>query len=286
MLEWISESFLKMADELRHNIQRLQSFGLNNREADITAELIGAESVSVSDLSRFTRIPRSSIYRYLDELEEKGVIEWVLSPQGRRVKLASLEFFRSQIKDDIKKVKAREKELTNFIQRIEQPEERGRIQPVVRYYEGKSGIRQLIWNTLSAKGPTRVYTNAVRREIVGRKWFVNYLLEFVNRNHSAKVLGDYDYARNSYQKYGSRNKYFAPVRSFVETTQERIIPSKLLEIKGETYIYNNIVASYSWEGKKLVGSEIESEYIFRTQKSIFDFLWSTTTEKDSIEKYL
>jgi hypothetical protein len=126
----------------------------------------------------------------------------------------------------------------------------------------------------------------MRKEIVGDKWLTNYCLEFVKRGIRDKVLCDEKHASNSYQKYGGRLKYFSPITKFYEISDERVIKLEMINIHGETYIYNNTFACYTWEDDLLVGFEITSKYIASTQRSIFDFLWSQTTKQDSIDNFL
>ena len=99
----------------------------------------------------------------------------------------------------------------------------------------------------------------MRKEIVGNKWLERYIERFVEMGLSDHVLGDANYANNSYQKYGGRSSYFFHNKDFLKTSQERVVDSPVININGETYIYNNIVAYYTWEANKLFGVEINSK---------------------------
>jgi sugar-specific transcriptional regulator TrmB len=265
---------------------KFEALGLNQNEALILSHLAELPEVNVTDLGKRTNIPRGSIYRHLFELEQKGFIEWILDTKGKKVSLANLSALKHIIEESRKELDQKEDIFEQITQDVGTKRELSVEKPIIRHFEGKEGVKQLIWNTLDAKTEIKVYTNAFRKELFGQMWLVDYTLEFVKRNLKDKVLGDENYAKEFHQKYGSRNTYFSPVKQFAEISKERIIKSPLLKIQGEIYIYNDVVASYTWEDNTLIGNEIKSKYFSTTQSTIFDLLWSQTTEDDSLDKYL
>jgi len=53
-----------------------------------------------------------------------------------------------------------------------------------------------------------------------------------------------------------------------------IIPKKKYYITNDILIYNDVFAIMSLEKGNLLGVEIENEEIAKTQRSIFDLVWS------------
>lgn len=264
---------------------KLKELGFNDKEIEILNILGNKGSSDVTYISKTTNIPRSSVYRYLEDLKTKGIINWELTTQGKNVILASFDQLKSKLEDQKEELNSRIDLLNQLPSDFSQLLKISKSQPSVRYYEGKEGIRQIIWNTLKSKNLIKVYSNAIRKEILGEKWLRDYCMEFIKRDLNEKVLGDTEYANDSYQKYGGREKYYSPVNEYYKRSDERILDKKMLQIKGEMYIYDNIVSFYTWEGNELVGSEIESEFISGTQSSIFDVLWDLTNEVDVVDKY-
>lgn len=265
---------------------KFEKLGLSQSEALILSHLAELPEVNVTNLSKRTSIPRGSIYRYLFELEQKGFIEWIFDTKGKKVSIANLSALRHLIEESRKELDQKEDLLKQITQEVALKRELSTYTPVIRHFEGKEGVKQLIWNTLEAETTVKVYTNAFRKELFGQAWLVDYTLEFVKKNLRDQVLGDVNYAEEFHQKYGSRFEYFNPVQKFAEISQERILKSPFLKIQGEVYIYNDVVASYTWEDTTLIGNEIRSKYFSTTQSTIFDLLWSQTTENDLLDRYV
>jgi len=266
--------------ELKNKLIRI---GLTREEIAVILYVAENNETKVASISNKLKISRSSLYRLIDSLEQKGLIKKVLTTQGNNITLSNLENLKNQIeerKQEIEQQLNGFEELTNSILALKKL---NKPSPEVRYFEGKEGIRQIIWDTLKSKNTIRCYTNAIRKEIVGAKWLTDYCLRFVNNNLDEKVLGDQIYAENSYQPYGGRQKYYLPVIEYFRRSDERILNIPFLKIKGEIYIYNNIFSFYTWEGEKLIGAEIQSEFISLTQSSIFDVIWNMTKEDNSID---
>jgi len=263
--------------------KKLINLGLSREEIDVMLFIAQNGDSKIADICSQIKIPRSSIYRLIDKLEQKGLIKKVLTTQGSNIALSNLENLKNQISDKQEELKNQLNEFDQLTNSILSLKNLNKPSPEVRYFEGKEGIRQIIWDSLKASNTIRCYTNAIRKDIVGAKWLTDYCIKFVNSNLNEKVLGDTIYSKESYQKYGGREKYYSPVKEYFKKSDERVLDIPFLKIKGEIYIYNNIFAFYTWESNKLVGAEIQSESISITQSSIFDVLWNLTTEENSID---
>src|SRR3990167_9821405 len=70
-------------------ITQLEQFGLDEVEVQIYLNLLAGGAKTPLDLSRETNINRSKIYRYLDRLKQKRLIEETDKGRGLRLKAAS-----------------------------------------------------------------------------------------------------------------------------------------------------------------------------------------------------
>jgi sugar-specific transcriptional regulator TrmB len=266
--------------------KRLGELGLSTEEGKIIVAIGKLGESKITDISQLTTIPRSSVYRYVDIMEKKGLVKKILTTQGNKIILSNFSTLKNQIAE--KKV-VLDKQLTGLDEIINSINSFGTLaktNPEIKYYEGKEGVRQLIWNTLQAKNTIRCYTNATRKDIVGEKWLTEYCLDFCNKGLNEKVLDDKIYSENSYQKFGGRKGYYSPIVEFLKRSDERILNVPYFKIKGEIYMYNDIFSFYTWESSKLIGAEIKSEFMSITQSSIFDVLWGMTTKKDNIDNII
>lgn len=244
--------------------QNLKILGLNKSEISVFLALLSKGIMSMTQLSKVTNIPRTTVYRICENLADKKFIEWIIDQRGYKAKAVRVEMLNFLIQDKKSELESIQKALKNlkFIVKFS-PKNLPATQ--VRYYKGKSGMKQLIWNTLKAKKIIIGYSIYGRKEIVGSKFIKKYIWEFQKRKLRDKVLV---------------NKKVVPrVLKALKTAHQqkyedvRVIKKKNFYISGDTYIYNNIYAVNFWNKDEIVGVEIENPEIAKMQMSIFNILW-------------
>jgi DNA-binding MarR family transcriptional regulator len=264
----------------------LSELGLSTEEVLIIDYLAEHLDVSVTEIGRKTAISRSSIYRCLDKLEAQGWIQYVLTTQGKNVRLADLSSLRWIFEEQKQTLRERENNFNELILKAENTLKKKALPLQVRYYEGRGGLRQTYWNMQNSKGLVRVFTSLVRRKLVGDKWLEYHLIEFSRLKIPVRIIGDAEYAKYAYEEYGNREKYYGSASDLVFQFDERIYNRPDFKIKGEIIVYNDIVATHSTEGNKIVGSEVKSDHLSTSLKSVFDEIWNLTSEKDRIDEIL
>ncbi len=70
----------RMEDEYREISQHLQKFGLSEYESRVYIGLVAMEQGTAEEISESSSVPRTSTYKVLESLEEKGYVD---SVQGR-----------------------------------------------------------------------------------------------------------------------------------------------------------------------------------------------------------
>jgi DNA-binding MarR family transcriptional regulator len=264
----------------------LSELGLSTEEVLIIAYLTEHLDVSVSEIGKKTGISRSSIYRCLDRLEAQGWIQYVLTTQGKNIRLADLSSLKWIFEEQKQKLKESETHFNELIAKAENTSKVNATPLQIRYYEGRGGLRQTYWDTLKSSGLIRVFTSLVRRKLVGDKWLEYHLIEFSRLKIPVRIIGDAEYAKYAYEEYGNREKYYGTASDLVFQFDERIYNKPDFNIKGEIIVYNDIVATHSTEGGKIVGSEVKSDHLSTSLKSVFDEIWKLTSEGDRIDEIL
>jgi len=241
----------------------LKLIGLDKNERSVYKKLLSGGVMTVSQLAKSTNIPRTTIYRICENLSKKNFLEWVVYKMGKKVKAIppqKLDYIVKQKQnqlENLQKALDNLKELTKISKNIPLTE--------IRYYKGKSGMKQLIWNTLHAREGIVGYSIYGRKKIVGEKFIEKYILEFKKKSLTDKVLVN--------------EKIFPEVKKALKGSHQqskddvRIIRNDKFYISGDTYIYNNIYAVNFWNKEEIIGVEIENEQIVKVQKGIFDILW-------------
>jgi len=246
----------------------LYKLGLTKQEVDIYLSLLENETHTIKEISQITGINRTTTYRYIQSLENKGLVKWIVGTRGKIVQIFpvdNLETLLNSLKRNIKEI---EIGLPELLKNLKQIQPLKRYQSQVRYYECVEGLQQMIWNNLSInpKETSRSYTVFRRREFINPKFEDEFEKEWVRRRLKDHVITNED-------RFEYINKRLVGAYR-TESLDIHIIPKKKYYITNDILIYNDVFAIISLEKGNLLGVEIENEEIAKTQRSIFDLVWS------------
>ena len=250
-----------MADTLDINTT-LKTLGLTDQEVNIYLLLLSGEPTSVMALSQKTGFPRTTVYRLCESLADKKFAEWVIKRQGKKIKAINpqnLDFIFEVKKQELEQTK----QAINQLQKSLSFPAPGFNQTQVRYYHGKEGCEQLIWNTLKADKEICGYSVFLRDKIFGKTFSERYQEKADSLQLVDSVIIDAKTA-----KQVGNNPYY---KDYISVCRWRVLD---LYIAGDTYIYNNIYAINFWNENEMVGVEIENEELAKVQKSIFNKLFN------------
>src|SRR5258706_2297803 len=124
----------------------LLKLGLSEDEGKIISYLTENADVSVSEVSQKLGISRSTIYRHLQNLEDKGWIQYILTNQGKNIRLADLSSLSWIIEEQKSELEKREKAFESLLTKAKDLINKEDTPLKVRYFEGRGGLRQTYWN--------------------------------------------------------------------------------------------------------------------------------------------
>ncbi|MBN2101094.1 helix-turn-helix domain-containing protein [Candidatus Dojkabacteria bacterium] len=257
-------SIMVDTEDIHQNLIRL---GLDENEAEVYMTLLGAPSMTILELSRSTNIPRSTVYRIAESLAKKKFAEWIIEHNSKKVRAITPEYLGFVVKEKKTELEEAEVSLNNLQDMI------GNIvtkvpKTQVRYYQGKEGIRQIIWNTLKAKKGVFGYSEFGRIEVVGRNFYNDYVQEFRARGLTDRVI-----ANENCFGYLDKHVLTELEKHQLESTGIRIIPKKIFYCTGDHSLYNNIYSISYWRKNETIGVEIENEELVKMHASIFEMMW-------------
>lgn len=247
-------------------IQDLKNLGLDKNEALVYIDLCQTDETSILDLSKSTNIPRTTVYRIAETLVEKRFAEWVVKHKAKYLKATppdSLIFLVKKKKSELETVKDSVKNLQELlnINFTQVPKTQ------IRYFQGREGIKQQIWNTLNAKDEILGYSEFGRRDITGAKFHEQYVAEFKKRRLSDRVITNeksFDYIREHVIK---------DTKLHLVSYDIRVLSQDEMYISGDTCIYNNVYSVGYWGKGEIVGVEIENTEFVKLHRSIFKQMW-------------
>ncbi len=118
----------------------LQEIGLSDKESLVYAALLHVDNDSVLDLSKKTKINRTTIYPVLDSLAKKGLISEVKIDKKVRYHAEPPERLETYVERQKIVLDEQSKRLKDIIPQLKSVQREAGERPVVKYFEGREGI--------------------------------------------------------------------------------------------------------------------------------------------------
>lgn len=250
--------------------KKLEKLGLSEKQASIYLLLTGHHELRIQEIANLTKIPRSSVYESLKGLSQLGLVEELVEEKFKKIKPYPIGSIRHVLNERILELQKRSISLADLEKSLElPPQDQQLISTKVRYYKEISGARQLFWNSLRAKSIVYVYSAYGRSKFVGKKFYMDFVRESLERKIIEKVLVN---PTNRFFELLKRDLGSPLART--EVKDLRTLNKNNIIIVGETFIYDNIYAQVYLDGSQINGFEIESREFVETQRSIFETLWN------------
>jgi sugar-specific transcriptional regulator TrmB len=252
----------------------VEPYGLSTDESKIYLHLLRHGFLTALELSRQLKIGRTKVYRLLDKLKEKQLVEYQVHTRGMKFGAThprKLEQIVAQQENEIESLKqtlpSLVDQLTNL---IPQTEDKGKV----LYYEGMSGLEQVSYNITRAQDQVRVFEMEHMADFIEQD-----LAEEIRRKLVEKQILNRDLTNK--KKFAG----FTQVEEMVEHySQFRYIEPVKLEIKFETLIYNDVYATYTYRDDQIFCVEIYNQQLAQMQKQLFDFIWEQAQPMEFINK--
>jgi sugar-specific transcriptional regulator TrmB len=150
-------------------------------------------------------------------------------------------------------------EIEAVIPQMKQTLDWAKYRPVVRYYEGESGVKDILEDVLSRsikaqKKTYRVYSSSAIRDLIAQAW-PGFLKKRIRQGIHVRAISIGQGGRTA-------------------GLDERKWLSQEEEAPTYTFLYAGKIAHISLDEKRqLYGVVMEDDAIYQTQKRIFDALW-------------
>ena len=118
----------------------LQEIGLGEKEAQVYIALLSVDNDSVVDLSKKTKINRTTIYPTLESLAKKGLISEIKVDKKVRFQAEPPERLRTFVERQKTILEEQSERLNDVIPQLKSIHREAGEKPIVTYFEGKEGI--------------------------------------------------------------------------------------------------------------------------------------------------
>ncbi|MBN1326289.1 hypothetical protein JW977_04940 [Candidatus Falkowbacteria bacterium] len=241
--------------------KKLAQLDLNDKEAKVYLAILNIGRGNVTDIAQKANLKRTTLYEYLESLATKGLIFKSISKK-RVYYSPETPTNIIQMFDKQKVVIEEKKEKMNLlVPELEKLYSQAYKKPVVKFYEGKKGLREIYWKIFN--------THKTIYSIFSPDSFFN--LFTAKENHALLML----LFNNGGTLRSLVEKTTAPRPELKKAEYKKFIQSKNLpkNFKFETdlLVAGDLTALISFSA--LIGVVIEDSAIANLQKNFIKFMW-------------
>ncbi len=255
----------------KHLQQELRNLGLTKNQAAIYMTLVGHGQLRIQEIVNSVKLPRSSVYEALKGLFELGIAEEIVSENHKIIRPYPIGIIKHGLDEQARHYQKLAEDVTELEKHLDIVNQGKKAASLsVRSYKGRSGARQLYWNTLKAEDTMYVYSDWGRARYIGKKFYESFVAESRTRKIKERVL-----INASAEALESIRIYTYPGSPISRTRMEdiRVVDTDKLAIKGDTLIYNETYAQVYLSQVQITGFEIENSHFVATQRIIFETYW-------------
>ncbi len=254
----------KNIDSIKNNFSQI---GIENEQTDIYLEILQNGKTTALKLARTFTIPRTSVYRILDSLLEKGLV--IASLGNRGTEYSATAPSNLQLLIDRKEAElTRQKQVIAELQlSLSELEIKKRNNNQVFYYHGIEGLKQVTYNSLHATGELCTYELETMNAFLSFEEAEKYRERFIDRKVKIRTLTNAKEIKPWTEKT-EMVKYYWEIRHLSPLQNP---------FRFEILLYNDIYAMYKYVDNDIFCIEIQSQELADMQKQLFEYLWRNAT---------
>jgi len=226
----------------------LERIGLEKKEADVYIAILKLGTSTATSVSRETQIERTLVYRTIDKLIGKGLVNYIIENKVRRFNAVEPEKLLIQLKE-------KENELKSILPKLKEASRyKNKGDPRVEIYRGLKGIKSLVREIYILKQDYRAILSEY--EFPQLKLFFEQLMGFLEKENIHEKLLLKEGLKVDIVSKNTEIRYLPKEHSFLATTG----------------VCGDKVAIILWT-EPFLAIGIESKELANTYKSYFDILW-------------
>lgn len=246
----------------------LKALGLNENEAQIYEILLNTGPAPAREILKKTALKRSNLYNVLGSLEKTGLISQKLGKNGITVFcLETPDKLEDLISNKEKQLSQSKSQLASNLLSLKNLFFLSQERPVVKFYEGLSGVKKVLEDSLTSK--TEIYSYGDIEAI--NKYIPDINKEYVKKREILKI-----------KKRGIALDT-PTTREFLKNYYPNVTETKFIKCDAEPFqtimqIYDNKISYITLSSKSMVSVIIEDANIYQMHKFLFEHLWQITQE--------
>lgn len=230
----------------------LEELGLCKNEAKLYLILLKLGSSTAAQITRESKMHRTSVYDAMERMIEKGVVSYILKGETKYFEATDPENLLVLLKE--KEIKLRE-----LLPQLALSKDLSKMKSKAHIYEGISAVKAILNNFLKYKKPILVY--GIPKEALPQ--LETFIVHYHNRRIREKIAMKHIYNYDAQD----RIKYL----NSLQYTEAKYLP-KEYNSPASTNICGNEVVIILWSKPPLI-IQIESKEIADSYRKYFDLLW-------------
>jgi sugar-specific transcriptional regulator TrmB len=242
----------------------LTNIGLSQEEAVIYELLLTLGTSRASRLVPKSGMKRGMVYKTLDILVDKNLIEKITDDTVQKYRVLHPKFLENTLKHEVERVEKVSKELDANIGILTSLFNLATGKPNIQFFEGEKGFRQILEESLRSKETILQWSDANLISSLYKNLNDEYVSKRIKKNIPKKVLA---------VASGSQKIKIAERLKDTPLSEFRFLPENTLALKTIIMVYEHTVAMVTIAGEGMIAIQIEDESIASTMKAIFNTAW-------------
>jgi len=244
----------------------LKPFGLDFDQSQVFSYLTSVSEASVLDISRAIGIGRTKTYKILEKLLALGIIGVTGKSFAKRFFVLPVGQFEMLVRQKKSEIDMLENTLPLLAEQLSFMKAGKTKKDSFTIYKGIDGLKTVTWNSTNVVGIFRIFELAQDMTAFTDFGFSERIrMEFVRRGKLKELR-----QITNIKKFGP----WTNISEFVKLCKFKYIDPKLLDMRTEIVIYNNIVAMYQYKKRDVFCVEFNNEDLADMMKNLFDFVWA------------
>jgi sugar-specific transcriptional regulator TrmB len=241
-------------------LKELQDIGLSEKESRVYLAALELGRTTAEKLAKHAKVNRSTTYVQLESLMAKGLMSTYEEEKKTYFAPESPELLRRLLSKQKDELQSKERDLGSVLPALLQQYEGAGERPVVRFFPGKEGIRNVREEILTAKNK-QIYV-IFSSDDMSKIFPEAELNAYTERRNALKIQTKAIYTHES---------YFNERVILSELSERRFVSNLPLTI--DIRIFDEKTAIFSLKGAPYA-MVIEGVQMATSMKLLFDFLWS------------
>lgn len=242
----------------------LEKLGFSNVEVNAYIALLELGGAFVSTIARKAKAHRVTTYNTLENLAKKGFVKYTR-------KKGALFYYPENPQVIFNKIEASYKTAKILIPELLNLQKAHKFKPKIQFYDGLEQIQEIFRDMLESSTEVIGYTNFEIAHELFPEYLEDYNKKVLLSGQKHRLLCPNDLFHDKYAKNQLNKRISHGVLEILAINPEQF------PFKNAQYIYEDKVASVSFDKEEMIGVILESPSNAETNRSIFDLAWLGAT---------